>query len=410
MTVSRHQEPQTTAHAAVTFAKERNLEREAVVDERALLRDGLKRSMGEVTVGAVHGEFARRVDTGGLVTVEQPRGAAARMFTSREMLELERDTMQVMRAGQQTQPPLVTHVTRHDIDEAYPHLSEHQRAAVEQIFASRDQVQALEGVAGAGKTTALTAVRDGAQREGYRVEGFAPTSRAAQKLAEAGIPSSTLQGLLAQREGPSDGRPRLYVLDESSLASTRQMNAFLHRLTPQDRVLLVGDVRQHQAVEAGRPYQQLQEAGIQIARLDQIVRQRDPALKRVVEHLSRGEVTTAIQQMEEQGRVSEIADRGARLTAIAHAYAANPDGTLVVSPDNLSRMDINQIIHRFMQDTGNVERRETMTSVSLVPRQDMTGADRQWAGQCAIGDVVRLHDQGPDTRSSSRRIRPRGVR
>ena len=43
---------------------------------------------------------------------------------------------------------------------------------------------------------------------------------------------------------------RLYFVDESSLTSTNQMKEFLNRLTPQDRVVLVGDVRQHQAVEA----------------------------------------------------------------------------------------------------------------------------------------------------------------
>ncbi|PYU02040.1 MAG: hypothetical protein DMG38_01595 [Acidobacteria bacterium] len=31
------------------------------------------------------------------------------------------------------------------------------------------------------------------------------------------------------------------------------MNDFLHRLKENDRVLLVGDTRQHEAVEAGRP-------------------------------------------------------------------------------------------------------------------------------------------------------------
>ena len=65
---------------------------------------------------------------------------------------------------------------------------------------------ALEGVAGAGKTTTLSAVRDAAEREGYTVEGFAPTSRAAQKLGDAGIASSTLQRHLAQVDEPHDGR------------------------------------------------------------------------------------------------------------------------------------------------------------------------------------------------------------
>jgi ATP-dependent exoDNAse (exonuclease V) alpha subunit len=201
-------------------------------------------------------------------------------------------------------------------------------------------VFALEGVAGAGKTTALAAVRDGAEREGYRIEGFAPTSRAAQKLGDAGITSGTLQRHLARHEEPHDGQPWLYVLDESSLASTKQMNEFLHRLTPRDRVLLVGDVRQHQAVEAGRPYQQLQEAGVETVRIDDIVRQQDPALKHVVEHLSRGDVRGKIQQLEQQGRVHEITERSDRLITIARDYARHPEGTLVVSPDNRSRREI----------------------------------------------------------------------
>src|SRR5256884_6779517 len=107
---------------------------------------------------------------------------------------------------------------------------------------------ALEGVAGAGKTTSLAVVREAAEREGYKVEGFAPTSRAAQKLAEAGIESSTLQRHLAQGNDQTGVQKHLYVLDESSLASTKQMNEFLHRLKDSDRVLLVGDTRQHQKI------------------------------------------------------------------------------------------------------------------------------------------------------------------
>ena len=56
------------------------------------------------------------------------------------------------------------------------------------------------------------------------------------------------------------------------------MREFLTRIAPHDRVVLVGDIRQHQGVEAGRPFEQLQEAGMRTARLDEIVRQQDPAL------------------------------------------------------------------------------------------------------------------------------------
>ena len=220
------------------------------------------------------------------------------------------------------------------------------------------------------------------------VEGFAPTSRAAQKLSEAGIESSTLQRHLAHSDDRQDGLKRLYVLDESSLASTKQMNQLLHRLKENDRVLLVGDTRQHEPVEAGRPYQQLQEAGIETARLDEIVRQKDPALKDVVQQLARGVARDALEKLDAQGRLHEIVDRQERLAEIARVYAKKPEGTLVVSPDNQSRNEINEAIHRTMQSAGQVDNEERRVKV-LVARQEIAGADRQWAAQYEGGDVVR---------------------
>jgi len=79
-------------------------------------------------------------------------------------------------------------------------LSKSQLAAVDEIFLSREKIVGLDGVAGAGKTTTLAVIREGVEAEGYRVEGFAPTSRAALKLSEAGMRTSTLQHHLARGE------------------------------------------------------------------------------------------------------------------------------------------------------------------------------------------------------------------
>jgi len=104
----------------------------------------------------------------------------------------------------------------------------------------------IVGDTGTGKTTALSAVRSAVEMQGYEVQGFAPTSRAARHLREAGIEAGTLQSFLA-RTVPSDAareRKHFYFVDESSLASTNQMREFLTRLGPNDRVLLIGDIRQ----------------------------------------------------------------------------------------------------------------------------------------------------------------------
>jgi ATP-dependent exoDNAse (exonuclease V) alpha subunit len=186
------------------------------------------------------------------------------------------------------------------------------------------------------------------------------------------------------------------VLDESSLASTRQMHEFIERLHARDRVLLVGDTRQHEAVEAGRPFAQLQEAGMRTMRLEEIVRQKDPELKQAVEQLARGQVGAAIEGLDRQGRVHEVKGHEERISAIAREYAKSPEGTLVVSPDNVSRTEINQRIHAELQSRGSVGKEEHRVQ-TLVPRQEMTGADRSWAQQYQVDDILRYSRSSRET-------------
>lgn len=390
-------DPQVKAQQAVTWARDHVFERSAVEDRRAILESTLARGMGETTYADIRSEFNRRVESGEFQTIVRNDGS--QRFTTASMLEMERETIARVQAGNRRDykgPMLVSPRIRIEVEDRHPELNHAQRQAVDDIMVSREKVVALDGVAGAGKTTTLAVIREAAEAEGYRVEGFAPTSRAAQKLAEAGMETSTLQKHLARGAQPDANEKRLYVLDESSLASTRQVHDFIERLQPNDRVLLIGDHRQHEAVEAGRPFAQLQNAGMKTVRLDEIVRQKDPELKQVVEQLARGDVQKAVESLGQQGRIHEIRDNGERIAAIAKEFAKSPENTLVVSPDNRSRMGINQRIHTELQGKGIVETNEHNIRV-LVPRLDMTGADRTWAERYQVGDVLRYSRASKET-------------
>jgi ATP-dependent exoDNAse (exonuclease V) alpha subunit len=232
-------------------------------------------------------------------------------------------------------------------------------------------------------------IRAALETQGYAVEGFAPTSRASRQLAEAGVETATLQGFLARRTNREGSeRKHFYFVDESSLASTNQVREFLARLGPQDRVLLIGDTRQHHGVEAGRPFEQLQHAGMRTAQLDEIVRQKDPALKSAVESFAKGDVSGALQSLQAQGRIREISDARERIRAIARNYVESPDRTLIVSPDNASRRDLNVAVRDELKSKGTLAREDHQFKV-LIQRQEMTGAERRWASEYEIGDVVR---------------------
>ena len=393
----RMQEPALQAQRAVTWARDHLFERSAVQDRRAILETALARGMGETTYNRIRQEVERRVGTGELQEVSHT--ATGRQLTTTEMIGIEREIVARMLEGNQrdySDPMLVSPQVRIATEDRHPELNVSQLQAVDDIFLAREKIVALDGVAGAGKTTTLAVIREGAEIEGYRVEGFAPTSRAAQKLGEAGIETSTLQKHLARGYRADTGEKRLYVLDESSLASTRQMHEFVERIRPNDRVLLVGDRRQHEAVEAGRPFAQLRDAGMKTVQLEEIVRQKDPELKRVVEQLARGNVHDAIQDLGRQGRVHEIRGHDQRIAVIAAEYAKEPTNTLVVSPDNRSRTEINQRIHAELQGRGIVGNKEHDIR-ALVPRQDLTGADRTWAARYDIGDVLRYSRASKET-------------
>ena len=286
-------------------------------------------------------------------------------------------------------------------------LNDSQRRVIEEVLNSSDRIHGLQGLAGSGKTTTLQTIREGAETSGYVVEGFAPTSKAAGQLREAGIDATTLQSFLARRQNHPSADPanrHLYMLDESSLASTKQMRSFLSRLNPEDRLLVIGDTRQHQGVDAGRPFQQMQEAGMQTSQLDRIMRQKDPELLKAVQLLANNETVRGVAMLAEQGRVTEIPNERDRIVAIARDYAAQPENTIIVSPDNRSRQQINDAVRIELRRNGTLAE-DSQVFRTLTHRSDMTGADRKWAARYSDGDVLQY-----TTGSKGRRYRAQQLR
>jgi conjugative relaxase-like TrwC/TraI family protein len=376
---------------AVTFAKSRNFEREAVTDERDIMRDALRRGMGDLTYPQVRDNFEQRQATGEFQRAPGQKHDTGRQFTTRDAIAEELATIKHMQQGQHTVEPTMSQEDAAAHARTRDFLNPAQQRAIEEVLTSQDRIHGLQGLAGSGKTTTLEAIREGAERNGYAVEGFAPTSRAAGQLRDAGIQADTLQGFLArggvERSAGDPNARHLYMLDESSLASTRQMQSFLEKIGPQDRVLLVGDTRQHQGVDAGKPFEQMQDAGMRTSQLDQIVRQKDPELLRAVEHLSRNETATGIQLLQQQGRITEISDPQQRIETIAKDYVARPENTLVVSPDNASRRDINDAIRAELQGNGTVSKDNHAMTV-LTQRSELTSADRNWAALYQAADIL----------------------
>jgi ATP-dependent exoDNAse (exonuclease V) alpha subunit len=124
------------------------------------------------------------------------------------------------------------------------------------------------------------------------------------------------------------------------------------------------------------------------AKLDEIVRQKDAALKSAVELLATGQASLALDALQRQGRVREISDPEERIRAIARSYSESPEKTLIVSPDNASRRDLNAAVRQELKANGTIGSEDQRFRI-LIQRQEMTGAERSWATRYEVNDIVR---------------------
>lgn len=106
-----------------------------------------------------------------------------------------------------------------------------------------------------------------------------------------------------------------------------------------------------------------------------------------VEKLSRNETIEGVSMLKGQGRVHQVVDREERIGAIAGDYAAQPENTIIVSPANASRRELNKAARAGLQRAGAVYF-DNQYLPTLIPRSEHTGADRKWAGKYLDRDVL----------------------
>ena len=299
------------AAEAVAWAMAHLSEREAVFARAELLAAALAHAPGTMTIAQAQREVAALEKAGTLHVVSLP-GAEDSLATEKTVGE-ERETVALMRAGMdQGRAPMRSWAVQGHLSKGP--LTAGQKEAVKLILSAKDRVVGVQGYAGTGKTTMLDRARTLAQKKGWRMVGLAPSASAVKTLAaEARIESETLQRFLARNAGVAQGRlskrganemraafaKTIVVVDEGSLASTAQARDLLQiaKELRIPRVVLVVDVKQIDAVDAGKPFAQLQAAGMKTAVMDEIMRQRDPALKEAVEASLRGEIERAFAKL-----------------------------------------------------------------------------------------------------------------
>lgn len=169
----------------------------------------------------------------------------------------------------------------------------------------------MVGFAGAGKTTALEAAKDGWQKAGYAVVGLAPTGKAAHSLEGSGIRSMTLhQFLKAQGQARERMTPKtVLVLDEAGMVDSRRMTELISLVEKNGaKIVIMGDGNQLQAVEAGPAFRLLTDR-VQPAVLETVVRQQVDWQKEATRLFGKSQTREALKLYQENGHFQTIQER-----------------------------------------------------------------------------------------------------
>ena len=392
------QEPERGVLEAVARAVAHVAERRTAIPEAEIRAVALGHAPGRYTLAEVDGAIARLVSGGELIEAE--RRGMDRAFVTDRAVKAERQVLASMRAGRGKGMALAG-AEAVEARLGASRLTQGQREAVRAVLLSNDLTIGVQGHAGSGKTTMLREVKE---LLGDRtIQGLAPSAAAARVLArEADIPSRTLQYFLTRFRDLSDlarlarGREEyggaVLAVDEASMIDTVRMEALLRIARDLDvaRVALVGDTAQLRAVDAGQPFRLLQKAGMATATMDEVLRQRDPALRATVGLVREGEPGAAIAAL--GNRVREARREELGIEAARRWLALAPEqraDTLILAPTHVIRRQANEAVREGLTEEG-VLRGRTLAVDRLVNRR-LTRALASDIRSYEPGDTVVFH-------------------
>ncbi len=260
------------------------------------------------------------------------------------------------------------------------HLTLGQRSAVMAVTTSGRGTELIVGVAGAGKTTALAAVREAFEADGFEVIGTSTSGQAARTLKrQAGIEASRTLASLTWRLDHGQltlTNRHVVICDEAAMSEDAALLRLLSAAS-RAKVILVGDHRQLGAVGPGGGFESLvKRYGAAVHVLADNVRQRDAAERAALAQLRDGDVAKAVASYARRGQIVVSRDRSGALDSVVAGWATDVAAGHQSAMYAWLRADVAEL---------NIRGREAWRSMGRISGKELAAPG---GGTYAVGDRV----------------------
>ncbi len=370
---------------ALNLSLAHELERRSVVREKRILAEALQKGFGRFTPKDIlkeakrHSQIIRRLVDGEVHA------------TSKQAIKEEIKMIEFAREGKGKLDPIWGQP--HEFSRDF--LNDEQRRAVEHVLKSNDRVTLLEGGAGTGKTTLMKEVDEGMKKGGKKLFAFAPSAAASRGvLKEEGFKNAdTVASLVASKKMQEKVRGQVIWIDEAGQVGTPTLNKVFEIAEKQNaRVLLTGDTKQHSSVERGDAMRLLQErAGLKVATVREIQRQKVASYKDAVNHLQHGRISQGIETLDRTGNLIQVENKEQRQEMIADDYIKaleKKETALVVSPTRKEGAEVTRAIREKLTEKGKLGKQAREFTVQR--NLDFTEAQKADINSYREGMVIQL--------------------
>jgi len=405
------QQEQASSHDYVREAASVQTENESTFSREDALKTAGQLSLGERRIGELEQAFDRLERSGEIRCLNTKENA----FTTPEMLRLESEMIDKVKAGKGAVKPLATQSEVESFIKTFEErnkfsLTPGQKQALQHFATSSDRYMGIQGDAGTGKTTVMKAFRELAAEKGFTLRGITPTGKAGAELQGASsIESTTFDGFMNTVNSTNFHKNReFWLCDEASMmGSARTLQMLKTAEAHGARVGFIGDEKQLQAIDAGRAFKAMQEYGdMKAVRMPDIQRQKDMEYRKLAKEFSEKQLDTAIRELEDKGWLREIKDREERLNAIKDEFIKDPYNSVGVTALNEDKTDLNNKIRQALKEANRLGAEYNFTVREPL---NLNSLDKRSAFSYKVNDVVVPRKEGAALRKAGTEWRVKDI-
>jgi len=372
----------------ISYALDHCFERASVVSQNKFLETAYNYALGNpnITLEGIATAFKMRDD---IIHVDEN---GKMLCTTRTVLAEEKAMVSLAKEGNGKVIPLFS------IPPLLPmHFSDGQKNAIAHIFTTSNRTSIVRGGAGTGKTELTKEVATLFNSAGKNVTIVAPTGQASRGvLRDEGFKDAeTVAKLLENKQMQDDLKDQVLIVDESGLLGTREMTRLLDLTKRKNaRLILLGDTRQHSSVVRGDALRILNKvAGIPVAEVSQIFRQKNFHYRSAVEELSKGNIRNGFDTLDKMNAIKTIdhIDPNKQLVEDYVSSVKKGKEALVVSPTHKQGENVTAEIRKKLRTEKLLGKKEL--SIEKYTNLNLTEAQKCDVRNYQPGQVLQFNQR-----------------